>query len=86
MNAVIDFATITNPIPEPYDTKNPDKQRENFYFVLNQVIDQLKQQGATLDLDVTQAVLDLSYAGTVVDLPGLNIKRTGKLITIEYTP
>ncbi|MGD9125753.1 MAG: hypothetical protein PVH19_00105 [Planctomycetia bacterium] len=35
---------------------------------------------------LTDAVEALSFIGTVVDLPGLNIKRTGKVVTIEYTP
>lgn len=99
MNTTISFAALTLPTPEPYDSKHPYKQHENFYYALNQILTTLKSNNATLDLEqtiqatlnadlseLTQAVQDLSFAGESFDLPGLNIKRTGKVITIEYTP
>lgn len=84
--ADIVFSTLTIPTPQPYDDAHPHRQRENLFYVLNQIAAQFKTNGVVLDADLTQAVLDLSYAGQEIDLPGLNIKRSGKVLTIEYTP
>lgn len=86
MNTTVTFSALTMPTPEPYDSADPNRQRENFYYVLNQILTTLKANSATLDLDITQAVGDLSFAGEILDMPGLNIRRSGKTLTIDYTP
>jgi len=99
LSAVIDFSLITVPTAEPHAKKDPTKQLENACFVFLQIVQQLKSNGATLDLEqaasqtvnvdldeLTQAVQDLTFAGETLSLPGLDIKRAGKVVTIEYIP
>jgi hypothetical protein len=99
MNSTLTFSTITVPTPEPYDEQHADRQRENCYYVVNQLLAQLHANNATVDLepvlqalldvdltDLIQAVQDLAFTGTSIELPGFHVKRIGSAITIEYTP
>lgn len=36
--ATVPLTSLTLPIPEPYDKKEDNKQRENFYYALNQIL------------------------------------------------
>lgn len=85
----VTFTTITVPTAEPYDSKHPNRQRENFFYVLNQALAQLQNDGATVEIDLsalTNAVLDLSLSGVQMEFPGFKISRVGRTLTFQLTP
>jgi hypothetical protein len=55
---MIQFNQLTIPTPEPYDRSASTKQQENFYYVLNQIMAQLKinNETKTLNLDLTTLI------------------------------
>lgn len=80
---VIDFDTITKPTPAAYDAANPTQQQENFYYRLNQAFDQIS---GTMDIDVHEVISALSVEGATFELPGLTIKRSGRVISFVMNP
>jgi hypothetical protein len=79
----IDFDTITKPTPAAYDAADPTKQQENFYYRLNQVFDQLS---GTMDIDLAEHLSALSVEGTALELPGLKIVRSGRVVSLIMSP
>lgn len=74
----ITFASLTIPTPQPYDDKDEHRQRENFYYVLNQIFQEAQAQNMTLAdvmgqgtlanlTELTQAVRDLADLNVVID-------------------
>lgn len=74
------FSSLTVPTPEPYDSGNPNKQRENFFYVLNQAIVLGKNEGWELPgpLEFWQALNDLQFQGVILDGGGVKILMTRK--------
>lgn len=83
--AVLSCANLTLPLPAPYDVKDSQKQQENFFYALNQLLMQAKTAGFKIpDKDeitlLTDKIdhlvtaintLDVSITGTTVDLTAL---------------
>jgi hypothetical protein len=81
---MIHFNQLTIPTPQPFERSAPSQQQENFFYVLNQILGQLKANNETKELnptatqtvnvdlaDLTQAVKDLAFNGQMLDLSGL---------------
>lgn len=95
MQVTINSAQITVPTPGPYDSTDPDKQRENLAYVALQLCSLAKQAGVKLTytddatpvglrLDgVALAVRDLQYNDQVIDLGALKIIFSGRTVSIE---
>jgi hypothetical protein len=97
MQVTLDFTLITAPTPEPYQKKEPDQQRENLAYMVNQLFAQAKQQGVKLtytDVDegdtvglrldgVALAAGDLAWNGQVIDLGPFKIVLFNKSIAID---
>lgn len=81
---MIQFNQLTLPTPQPYDKNDSNRQQENFFYALNQILAQLKANNETKDLnpatnqtvnvnldDLTQAVKDLAFNGEEINLAGI---------------
>lgn len=92
---MIQFNLLTIPTPQPYDDKDPHRQQENCYYVLNQILAQLKannetkelnptlQQTVNVDLtDLVDAVRDLKFNGQTLDLGPIKIIFEGQTISV----
>lgn len=80
---VVELSSITVPTPEPYDDKDPDRQRENLAYVALQVIAQMQAHSMTvsaamLNGDLVQALEDLQYQGVVLEAQGVQLFVTRK--------
>jgi hypothetical protein len=53
---LIDFSAITVPTPEPYDNNRAERQRENMAYVVNQILQQMQQNGIILEIPETVGV------------------------------
>lgn len=95
MQVTITSAQITVPTPEPYDSADPDKQRENLAYVALQLCSLAKQAGVKLtytDDDVTPvglrldgvalAARDLQYNDQVIDLGAFKIILSGRTVSL----
>ena len=80
---IIDFETITVPTPAAYDSADPNKQRENFYYVMNQILNQLSGE---IDIDLAEQIGSLAVTGGSFELPGLTIKRSGRVVSFVMSP
>lgn len=93
----ITFSSLTIPTPEPYDKQSPTKQQENYYYVMNQILAQMKANGETKDInpsssqtvnvdltDLIAAVQDLAFTGEKIELPalGLRLEKIGKTLSL----
>lgn len=90
----IPLTTITIPTPAPYDNKNPEMQRENFYYVWLQILQAAKYAGESVSLnpstaltvDLSQlvaAVQALAFNNQEIDLGDLTIRFRGRVLSIE---
>jgi hypothetical protein len=79
----IDFDTITVPTPAAYDSADPHKQRENFFYVLNQILDQCSGE---IDIDLAEQIGSLAVTGGTFELPGLRITRSGRVVSFVMSP
>lgn len=95
------FSDLTVPTPEPYDSKNPERQRENFFYALNQVLGELKAASAEISINIfvpeistsvalsapgiEEAIRDLKYEGILLDLGNIKVIRTGKTGSVIQT-
>jgi hypothetical protein len=89
----IPLTTITIPTPQPYDEKDPERQRENYFYVWLQILQAAKTAGESVSLnpstslsidlsDLVQAVKDLAFNGYEFSLPGL---LEGQELTFRFT-
>lgn len=94
---MIEFSTLTIPTPEPYDDKDENRQRENFFFVANQILTQAKAQGMTLsDLmsqgtltfesavleELRDAVKDLQFNSMTIDFGPFQLQFDGRTFSL----
>lgn len=81
----IDFSTITVPTPAAYDSADPHKQRENFYYVMNQILAQFNTDSVVLDIDVTGAIVPLQFNNATVHWGELSITMTNQASSAQQT-
>ena len=94
---MIEFQTLTIPTPEPYDDKDENQQRENFFYVVNQIFTQAKAQNLTLtDLlsqgtlsldstafeELTGAVKDLQFNSMTIDFGPFQLQFDGRTFSL----
>lgn len=92
---MIHFNALTVPTPQPYDKNDGNRQQENFFYVLNQILAQLKTNNETKELnptlsqtvnvdltDLTQAVQDLAFNGQEINLQDI---VTGLNLILKFT-
>lgn len=87
----ISLANIQIPQPGPYDDKEPNKQRENYYFVLNQILTEAKAQGVSWEelnssgtmsfssTSIEELLRDIVYQEKVFDFGPYRIALVNKL-------
>lgn len=84
------LTNITIPTPQPYDKNDSNRQRENYYYVMLQLLGVAKTNGETVsfnpssslsvDVDaIVQALQDLQYNGEIIDLGELRIRLEGRV-------
>lgn len=78
---MIDLSTITIPTPAVYDSNDPNKQRENYYYVLLQIYTAAKTNGDNDPFGYVEALQTRTVAQ--VDLADLSIKLFGEAALIE---
>jgi hypothetical protein len=81
---MISLSGITIPTPEPYDDKNPNKQRENYYYVQLQILAAAKAASDHDPFGILDAISTHNTAQPVsVDLEDLRIRVFGHAAIIE---
>lgn len=85
------FENITIPTPEPYDEKDAARQRENFFFVVNQILTQAKAEGLTVSALLSQgtvleelrdAVKDLQFNSMTIDFGPFQLQFDGRTFSL----
>jgi hypothetical protein len=78
--ATVNFTNLTIPTPQPYDKNDGQRQQENFFYVLNQLLVLMKAAGFQLnDVDLSNiktAIQGITLTGGVPDLTTVNAKLT----------
>ena len=79
MSDTVPFNTLTIPTPEPYEKKKSDQQRENFYYVLNQLLLHAAAAGWELPdpADLLQALQDLQFENLECDFGFVKVNISG---------
>lgn len=80
----ISLENITIPTPAAYDSADPTKQSENFFYVLNQILATAKTAEEPITVNtapLVQAVKDLMFNGFELSIPILE----GPEITFKFT-
>jgi hypothetical protein len=92
----VNLSQVTLPTPQPYDRNDSNRQQENFFYVINQILALGKQANwqvpdlqdflpTTNSVDITeltQAVQDLQFNGQTIDLGAIKLMFDGKTISI----
>jgi hypothetical protein len=78
---MIDLADITIPTPAAYDSSDPNKQRENYYYMLNQIYSAAKTAGDNDPFGYLEALQTTTV--TQVDLADLSVKIFGHVALVE---
>lgn len=78
---MVDLSTITIPTPAAYDSNDPNKQRENYYYVLNQIYTAAKTNGDNDPFGYVEALQTTTV--TQIDLADVSIKLFRDAALIE---
>lgn len=92
--ATIDLSLLTIPIPEPYDKNTPTKQQENFFYIVNQILDLMKQESFTIfdsqepnvnisTAGIKEAIESLQWNDATIDLGPFRIILSSRTIQLE---
>lgn len=75
---MVDLSLVTFPTPQPYDANDPHQQRENWCYVLLQIMSIAK---ATGDIDPIGILANRPCVS--VDLDDLSVKTFGDAVIVE---
>jgi hypothetical protein len=88
--AAIDLKLLTIPLPQPYDDKDPDRQRENWAYVKLQVADLIKQaviadpvSAGLLEIDLVSAIHALQFNHATVKIGDVEIVLTSSTASVD---
>lgn len=87
----ISLNNIQIPTPAPYNDKDPNAQRENYFYVVNQILAEAKAQGVTWEElnnsgtmtfsseSIEELLRDLSYQEQVQDFGPYRLALLSKI-------